>query len=141
MRQCDNCKKPDHPTIDPSARCRMNRTTGNPECDPRQDQWDIATHVDDCPRIRHEVVEYRRVVQTLSWMRPVADPLPLRLQAEGWRIKVEGTFVYRVKMLCNACIVNEVQRETRQRNHLKAKRAAAGKDTTTYNQILLHSGF
>jgi hypothetical protein len=82
-----------------------------------------------------------RVIQVLCRLfKSLPDDLPMHYAAEGWRREVAGDHVYRVKMLCQTCIVREVQRETLHRNYLKAKEAARRKEPT-YNSLLMKSGF
>jgi hypothetical protein len=135
MRFCAQCNKSDTIVLDNSEQCRPDK------CDPKiVNDHDISTHWIDCPRLIHEVRLYPRLIQNLSFLKPLPDPLPAKYRREGWTLQVDGSRVYRVKTLCRSCIGVEVERETNHRNYLRACKAARREDPT-YNQLLMKTQF
>jgi len=127
MRFCESCSKPDACVVDYETPC-------NPKlCPPTADER-AETHHDGCPKLTHEVRPLYRPAKLIHTPRNPEGELERRYA--GWKIKRDGKDVFRVRMLCRACIQAVYLQEERHKDYVKACKKAAGKDDQTYSQML-----
>jgi hypothetical protein len=130
MRICEGCRKPDSCIVDYETKCKPNL------CHPTADER-AETHHDNCPKLTHEVRPLYRATRLIHTPKHPDGQLEPKWIAEGWRMKRDGKDVFRVKMLCRACIQAVYEREERHKEYVKACKKAAGHDDRTYSQLLV----
>jgi hypothetical protein len=129
MRKCEACSKPDAPALEYEGVCKPDL------CPPTADERP-ETHHDACPRLIHEV---RRLYRPAVLVHTPAHPegqLETKWLREGWVIVKDGRDVFRMKMLCRACILKVYEREANHKEYVKACNRAMGDDGMTYSQLL-----
>lgn len=134
MRTCSNCKVADQPVMDFSRDCSS-------QCDPQiRDVGEAELHHVACNKVLHEVRPYFQPVTLQVTPKHPEGELPYRWQREGWKLRKDGTSLFRWKMLCRNCIDKEALREALQRDYQKACKAARGQDDRTYGQLMIQQG-
>lgn len=129
MRNCVGCGKPDQCVVDYETKCKPNL------CSPTADER-AETHHDNCPKLTHEVKLLYRATRLINTPQHPEGQLEPKWIAQGWQLKRDGKDVFRVKMLCRACIQDVYERESRQKEYEKACKKARGIDDRTYSQML-----
>lgn len=129
MRICEACSKPDSCVVDFETKCKPNLC--RPDADERAE-----THHDACPKLTHEVRLLFRPAKLINTPKHPEGQLEPKWIAEGWKIRRDGKDVFRVKMLCRACIQSVYEREERRKEYLQACKKARGEDDRTYSQLL-----
>lgn len=134
MRQCSSCKVADQPVMDFSRDCAK-------DCDPAiRNDGDAELHHFACNKVLHEVRPYFQPVKLVSTPRHPEGELPQKWQRDGWKVRKDGSNVFRWKMLCRNCIDQEALREAIALDYQKACRAARGQGDKTYGQLMIQQG-
>lgn len=128
MRLCQQCNKPDRLTVDPSQKCLCKPGTTTDE--------DAASHHDDCPKLCHYVVRWLRVIRVPYGLSFDTYMLSPKETAEGWKKIVNGSYLFKFKVLCPDCIGIHVQREELHKEYLRACAKSGPKREKSYTDIL-----
>lgn len=145
-RHCAQCRRPDAPVIRPDLPC-----TCGADASVEQGWAPDADHAPDCQRIGHEVVWwiYPQLLLARDLVRDAAGEfgqhgyaLPRQLRLLGWQLReaptsTESRRVFgRQRLLCHACITEEMDRRDRQREYVRASREREGRRDLSWSSSI-----
>lgn len=129
MRICDSCKREDRLIVDLGERCTCRPGSTNDE--------DASSHIDTCPKLIHEVREWMRLIRLPFGTNLHTYQLPQKQQQDGWKLKIDGQYLFRYRMLCRGCIQKEEERLALERDYKRACAKLRGDKDLSYNRILM----